>query len=397
MTPTTITPDPTLLTHPKDLFFHTTEEEENADATYDALDCLPSFWQNLDVPVDHVMTMLVLQLQDGLFIDSVPTRSDIACRLGDDPPDTHRADFLTPNPITGKRGYRAWKQGRISPADISRGSSWNFDLTGVLESSTPDFSDDVDMAMNGLQSHNLLLADDRTKASLKLENDACEQLALDLGMSSHVYTSKPFSKPDPTPLEQAQAFEDAVADISLATGALSINASGPPPVHFGFLTPVTDRSPDVGQEKSRTREAELIPLGVRLLVDEWKVGEDPKDYKYSDPYGDEMPSTTELRRRAGKESVPTQNSQSQRIEPAPRLNPPTVVAARAPPLVAPSKTVVIEEREKVTVGGGFTQDNPLQIQGSSQDVMVVGTQAEPGKFGDRKAGQKKRQKRVGGF
>lgn len=50
------------LTRPKDLFFPTTEEDENAEATYDALDRLPSFWQNLDTPVDHIMTMLVLQI-----------------------------------------------------------------------------------------------------------------------------------------------------------------------------------------------------------------------------------------------------------------------------------------------------------------------------------------------
>ena len=258
--------------------------------------------------------------------------------------------------------------------------------------------------MNGLQSHNLLLDDNRTKASLKLENDACEQLALDLGMSSHVYTSKPFSKPDPTPLEQAQTFEDEVADISLATGALSINVSGPPPVHFGFLTPVAagpvDRSPSVGPEKSPTPqpgEADLIPLGVRLLVDEWKVGEDPKDYKYFDPYGDGLPNSTEPKRRAGNGSAPARNAQSRPLETVPRLNPPTVVAARAPPLVAPSKAAVVREREKTPVRGGISQDSPLQAQGSSQDVLMVSTQVEPGKFGDRKTGPKKRQKRVGGF
>jgi len=343
--------------------------------------------------------MLVLKQRVDPPSDSISSRNDIACRLGDDPPDINRADFLTPNPISGKRGYRAWKQGRINPEGLSRGPSWNFDLTGILESSTPDFSDDVDAVMDRLQSHNLLLEDNRTKASLKLENDACEQLALDLGMASHIYTSKSFSKPDPAPFDRAQTFEDVVADMSLATGALSINVSGPPPVHFGFLTPIAvgpmDRSPSVGPEGPRTPqtgEPELIPLGVRLLMEEWKVGEDPRGYKYLDPYGDEEP-----KRRAGEESVPTRNAQSQRMELTFQLNPPTVVAARVPPLVAPSKSAVVKEREKVPVGGGFTQENPLQAQGDSQDAMVVSTQVEPGKFGDRKTGHKKRQKRVGGF
>ena len=254
--------------------------------------------------------------------------------------------------------------------------------------------------MNGLQSHNLLLDDNRTKESLKLENDACEQLALDLGMASHVYTSKRFSKPDTTPLEQARTFEDVVADMSLATGALSINASGPPPVHFGFLTPITaspsDRSPNFGPEKPRTPQsgdAEPIPLGVRLLIDEWEVGEDPKDYKYFDPYGDDTPNPTEPKRRFGNESLPLRNAQTQPVDPTP----PTVMAARIPPLVAPSKVAVVKEREKTPFRGGFTQDNPLQAQGFSQDVLRVNTQVEPGKFGGRKTGQKKRQKRIGGF
>ena len=261
--------------------------------------------------------------------------------------------------------------------------------------------------MNGLQSHNLLLDDNRTKESLKLENDACEQLALDLGMASHVYTSKRFSKPDTTttPPEQAQTFEEAVADMSLATGALSIGVSEPPSVHFGFLTPMiaspSDHSPNFGPEKQRSTsqpgEAEPIPLGVRLLMDEWKVGEDPKDYKYFDPYGDDTSSSTEPKHGFGNESLPVRNAQNQPIDPAPRLNPPTVVAVRALPLVAPSKITTVKEREKPLVRGGFTQDNPLQTQGSSQDVMMVNTQVEPGKFGDRKTGQKKRQKRVGGF
>lgn len=256
--------------------------------------------------------------------------------------------------------------------------------------------------MGGLRSHNLSLDDNRMKASLKLENDACEQLALDLGMSSHVYASKTFSKPDSVPRVKAETFEDAVADMSLAAGALSINASGPPHVHFGFLTPIAVEAVDydstgMGPEKPgtpRTGDVDLIPLGVRLLMDEWKVGEDPKDHKYLDPYCDDASGPTGARRGLGGASLSTQ---SQPIDPTLRLNPPTVVTARVPPFVAPSKTAAFKVKKKNTVGGGFTQDNPLQVQASSQDVMMVNTQVEPGKFGDRKTGQKKRQKRVGGF
>jgi len=258
--------------------------------------------------------------------------------------------------------------------------------------------------MNGLQSHNLLLEDNRTKESLKLENDACEQLALDLGMSSHVFASKTFSRLNPTSLRQAQTFEDAVADMSLATGALSIDAPGPPPVHFGFLTPITagpgDHSPNIRPENPgtpRTEETELVPLGVQLLIDEWKIGEDPKDYKYFDPYSDDIFSQAEPKRRVGEEPLPALNAQSQQIDMTARLNPPTVLVARAPPLIDPSRNAVVREREKTPAEGGFTQGDPLQTQGSSQDVIMVSTQVEPGKFGDRKTGQKKRQKRVGGF
>ena len=48
----------TFTQNPPDLFLPTTEEDD-ADAMYDALDRLPSFWKNLDAPADHIMTMLV--------------------------------------------------------------------------------------------------------------------------------------------------------------------------------------------------------------------------------------------------------------------------------------------------------------------------------------------------
>ena len=50
---------PAFFTHTFLEHFFPTAEDENADVTYDALDRLPSFWQNLDAPVDHIMTMLV--------------------------------------------------------------------------------------------------------------------------------------------------------------------------------------------------------------------------------------------------------------------------------------------------------------------------------------------------
>jgi hypothetical protein len=32
-------------------------EEENGEAVYDLLDQIPDFWQNLEVPVEHMLTM----------------------------------------------------------------------------------------------------------------------------------------------------------------------------------------------------------------------------------------------------------------------------------------------------------------------------------------------------
>ena len=40
----------------QELFFTTFEENDNAEAAYDALDRLPTFWQSFDAPVDHIMT-----------------------------------------------------------------------------------------------------------------------------------------------------------------------------------------------------------------------------------------------------------------------------------------------------------------------------------------------------
>jgi hypothetical protein len=32
-------------------------EEENGEAVYDLIDQIPDFWQNSDVPVEHMLTM----------------------------------------------------------------------------------------------------------------------------------------------------------------------------------------------------------------------------------------------------------------------------------------------------------------------------------------------------
>ena len=57
----------------------------------------------------------------------------------------------------------------------------------------------------------------------------------------------------------------------------------------------------------KTGEVVLKPLGVRLLMDEWNVGEDPKDHEYLDPYGNGTPNETEARGGLGGGSLAARN------------------------------------------------------------------------------------------
>ncbi|SJL00535.1 uncharacterized protein ARMOST_03848 [Armillaria ostoyae] len=339
-------------------------EEENAEDVYDLVDRLPLFWQDTNVPIEHMLTTY-----------------DIAFRAGEDPDGASRADFLTGSIINSTRGYRALQQGRLSPASLSKGSAWHRNIGPTLQALDSTVHRNLEDILDNLRKHDLAHSPDRTAQSLRKESKAREQLALDLALSQDIFSCQPPKPPASVP-----------DDLETMTEALSID-NKPPPVDFKYLRP---RPQKEAREEGGDDDPEMAcPLGVRLLLKEWDAGADPDTYVYADPYGDPTEEPTKIQLPKPKSSLP-KSTQPKR--------PPVVVASSAMvPLVQPASSR----------GSLFPQSQPAvvpvlraitQSQAStafpapdSQELMTS-TQVLPGPHGGRPPTAKKKpaKKRLGG-
>jgi hypothetical protein len=314
----------------------------------------------------------------------------MAFRSGAEPVQASRADFLAGSAINNKRGFRALKQGALKPESLSKNCMWHHNLAATLQLLDPDISDDAQSMLDQIKSYNLSIEVDRTTESLKQETDACENLALDLGLSINIYSGKKFSEPPDEKLEEA------METMSLAASVLSADDKEPPPVHFGFLTPVRKRHYTLGDTvEERDPQEELTPAGVRLLVNDWTIGTDPGEYVYEDPYKDNiLPKATYYPMRMHKPAPVSQSQPQTQTRRPPAI---AIVNSMAPPAIIPSQQVrkPVVHTQDVTMG--FSQPD-RDIPESSQP-MKVSTQVVPGPFGSRAAVAKKKpaKKRVGGF
>lgn len=267
-------------------------------------------------------------------------------------------------------------------------------LAPIIQPFVPDIIGNTQAVVDRLKTYNTTPDGDRTSESSVREADACEQLAMDLALSTDVYSGKGFSKP-------SDNLEDAMETMSLAASVLSLDSTEPPPVHFSFLSPflkqIANHYPDDDNSHAGDNPPEeLMSLGVRLLVNEWTVGTDPKEYVYEDPYRDEKQTkpTPLLQSRRSQTTLAATQSQIQSQRP-----PPVKVTPMAPPAVIPSQGVRRPAVQTQNFVMGFSQGDNGDDLGSSQPHMIISTQIVPGPFGGRSAPVKKKavKKRVGGF
>ncbi|ETW86044.1 hypothetical protein HETIRDRAFT_310014 [Heterobasidion irregulare TC 32-1] len=333
----------------------------SAEAFYETLDKMPTFWQDSDEPIEHMLTTF-----------------DIAFRSGNEPSDPGRADFLTQSAFSTTRGYRAFVQDRIPLRKLAQQVPWHRDITPFLQRFVPEMEELSHRADDSLRGYDLAPSDERPGLSLRRESEAREQLTLDLALSTDIFSVQPFSKQ-----HALDPFDEAIETMSRATEAISLTDTADlPQVHFGYLNPVPqanhytrlDNGPEEPSQGARA------PLGVRLLLKEWDVGADPNAYVYHDPYGTEILDGGDIRRAAPVllPPIPRQQPQSQR----PPMVVPTIAAG--PPIVSPLRDVMQESQDS-----GF---------GGSQE-FVTNTQIVPGPFGARQTAGKKKvgKKRIGGF
>ncbi|KAI9447989.1 hypothetical protein H4582DRAFT_1897609 [Lactarius indigo] len=352
---------------------------ENADAVYQTLDAAPLFWKQASIADEHLLTIF-----------------DIAFRSGEEPAHASRADFLTQSTLSSRRGFRALVQGRVPRETLINGAGWHFNLEPVLQMLVPDISCDVQSMVERLHKYDLILDDCRSGSSLRRESEAREQLAVDLALSTDVFSAQPFAK------SKANLTEDDRLDtMSRAAEAMTFSETGPPPVQFGHLSPIANNTR--GTMDDASTDLELQP-GVRLLLAEWDIGTDPDRFTYHDPYDDQQPVTispivpSPMRKRAGKDQALV--TQTQR---------PPLVATTAPPTITDSRAALptaISTSQPVMTGvlvGSRNEAESERASGLPSDphVTMASTQSVPGPFGGRLPTGKKKaaagKKRVGGF
>jgi len=263
----------------------------------------------------------------------------------------------------------------------------------------PDISEDVHTIAKRLRRYDLVLDDYRSGSSLRRESESREQLAVDLLLSTDVYSAQSFSKVE---TELAAREDDEFETMSRAAGAMTLLETELPTVHFGYLTPGPrvnhDDAPNIANDAPT---GVMLPPGVRLLLAEWETGTDPDRYTFHNPYDDQQPVASSLilhtpsRKRDGRDGAQVTESQPIRMAP-----PPVIRHSQA------ASTAVISSSQPVTRRLAGSQEASgyawPDIHPESYRLMAS-TQPVPGAFGGRLPTVKKKaappsgKKRVGGF
>ncbi|KAJ3527966.1 hypothetical protein NM688_g8056 [Phlebia brevispora] len=126
----------------------TTLESEDAQQTYETLESMGTFWQEVDAPVEHMLTTF-----------------DVSFRAGNEPSAASRADFFTGSALNTKRGVRALMQGRLPLDRISEKSAWHINLSAPLSRHVPSMATSPQATMQNLERYNLHSDDYRSGSS----------------------------------------------------------------------------------------------------------------------------------------------------------------------------------------------------------------------------------------
>ena len=254
------------------------------------------------------------------------------------------------------------------------------------------------------------------------EEGVMEEVALDLALSMDVFSAVPL-------VTYPSRSKDSLNDDELerATQALSIaddSLGNAPPVVFNFLRPryAITNAPVQSVERDTDGSGTLdLPLGVCQLLAGWKLGEDPNQFIFRNPYEEHEPTYGKKGRKATGQKLEKDGLLEGRpVEPQTRSQIPVVMASsQMPPAISTRQTVnrmrmspgVTSRTDESGFGFGPTQalavSQPLDIfnqgrpSGSSlQTWLSPSTQVLPGAHGGRPEAdiaRKKQKKRAKGF
>ncbi|KAF8447531.1 hypothetical protein L210DRAFT_3472417 [Boletus edulis BED1] len=339
------------------------QESMDQDEFKDMLARLPDVWQDAEKIADTMLTTF-----------------DVISGIADGNGHTSHADFLAGTNINSKQVFDALTRGQIATEKLAGPAQWHYDIQNTSIPALRHHPINCNALNDYLKKLNLVSEIERHDSSMQRETEAREQLVVDLVLSNDVYSAREISK-----------HHFAAGEAASNAGARPMEMSyseEPSEVKFGYFRPIrkaganhyTEGNQD-GEQDSRVSS----PLGVRLLLAEWELGTDPKDYTYRDPYGvadiDEQPIP---QYRKPLVAIPM----TQKKQMPPQRPPAVVTVATQPPVVR------AVERAAPTTGSQIvqrTQSQPFDVglDALSQEPMMMSTQVLPGPFGGRPAAGKK--------
>ncbi|EFI28365.1 hypothetical protein CC1G_13899 [Coprinopsis cinerea okayama7 len=343
-------------------------EESEAQAVYDLLETMPSYFQRSEQPSEQLLTTY-----------------DVAFRAGEEPQSASRSDFLTGSVLNSTRGYRALQQGRLDPGPLKNSVPWHFNLDNLMRRLDPELGVDLNPKNDSPAPYALEDDPERPLRSLKKEEKDRKQLELDLALSRDVYSTYPLT-----------ASADVDHTLETMTEALTLGDE-PPPMELSFFKPV--RKDHYDSEESAGQSASVeFGMGVRLLLKDWELGSSLNNYQYRDPYNTFDGPRVELEPLSEKAVyVPPPPAA---VPPVVTQRPPTLVIAKPnptsnqPPVLATAKTR--QSQQTMPLWGMQTQSQTSEE--SQSQSMMPSTQILPGPFGGRPTAKKKPvKKRIGGF
>ncbi|KZT35063.1 hypothetical protein SISSUDRAFT_1051950 [Sistotremastrum suecicum HHB10207 ss-3] len=313
-----------------------------------------------------------------------------------------RSSFLSGTDLHGPLLTR-----RIHPDDIpvqliSNSALWHHNHHQTLQYLDPYFPPDVANMPEYLSQFDTVGSTQRPLPEnvLRIQQKACERLALDFGLSLDIFSWRGFQS-TPTSLESNSPEESLEPSPSQPDSPAANHTTPPPPITFSFLRPAFS---ETGKADVSNGE-QPVPMSVRLLLQEWTIGANPRSYMYKDPYttreASDNESESELlgpgraRDRGAKSKmklavgggIPAlQASQPPRIMSSQTQTQPPAILQRARSL----------ERDLAPLRFGTQLPASQKQSGFSQELLPA-TQPVAGPFASRANSAKKPKKRTGGF
>ncbi|KAG8870929.1 hypothetical protein FRC20_011090 [Serendipita sp. 405] len=336
-----------------------------SEEIHNLLEQMSRFWQENDVPVEKILTM-----------------HDIALSVGAQLEEHHRSNFLAHNPLKSHNGYLLSRYGYFPKSEVlAAGAAWSFDLSTTIS----NLQDHIDTQHTSPEGKNVF------------HNEARYRQEMDHKLHNYVYSSQRVEISNfPGKRRRGMSLESATESLTLEDPQIL-----PPSIQMAFLRPRPPAEEVITPKKNKFTDPigqlSEASLGTRLLLSDWEIGSDPRQYVYTNPYPDAIEGNFDVI------PPPHRDTQYGGDPPPPSRAPPKIGMSRLPippilyQVVRPNKTSPDIHQ---AIEGGFSQPHfsVAPEKGQSQDIPLPSTQILPGKHGGRpKPIAKKQKKRVGGF